>query len=531
MSDPSDSSVPSTATPAEDSAWGPELAEVDRRLALAQAMGGPERVDRQHELGKLTVRERLDRLLDAGSFQEVGGIAGSATYDEDGALVDFRPGSFVAGSGRIDRRPVVAAADDYTIRGGASDATIVEKMAYSERLAFEGRMPIVRLVDAVGGSVRALEAIGHTYIPANPAWEWVVANLATVPVVGLALGPCAGLPAARVIASHYSVMVEGISQLFAGGPPLVAQIGEQVTKEELGGAQVHGANGTIQDVVGSEQEAFERARRFLSYLPSSIHELPPTIPADDPPDRSSEWLDDAIPRSLRRSFQIRPILEELVDRGTLFEIGAGFGRSQVTALARLGGRPVAITATDCTYLGGTMSADAARKYENFVDLASTFHLPVIHLVDQPGFAIGLQHERAATMRAGIRALSAVYQTKTPWCSVILRRCFGVAGAGHTNASRLQHRFAWPSAAWGSLRLEGGVKAAYRREIEAAEDPAAEEARIAARLERLSSPIRTAEAFGVEDIIRPSTTRARLCEFAEQAYRVGDPGPASWSYRG
>jgi acetyl-CoA carboxylase carboxyltransferase component len=326
-------------------------------------------------------------------------------------------------------------------------------------------------------------------------------------------------------------MVEGISQVFAAGPPLVAQIGQQVTKEELGGPQVHARNGTITDAVGSEEEAFDQARRFLSYLPSSIHELPPVIASADPVDREEAWLDDAVPRNPRRTFKIRPVVEALVDHDSLLELGAGFGRSLATALARLDGHPVAVVATDSTQLGGTMTAEAARKYETFVDLASTFHLPVVHLVDQPGFAIGLEHERAATMRAGIKALSAVYQTRTPWCSVIVRRCFGVAGAGHANASRFVHRFAWPSASWGSLRLEGGVHAAYKREIEAAADPAAAEAAIAARLARLGSPLRTAEAFGIEEIVAPRTTRARLCAFAQQAYRLLEPGTTRWGFRG
>jgi acetyl-CoA carboxylase carboxyltransferase component len=515
----------------EPSEWQPELAEIEHRRALARELGGAERVARQRELGKLTVRERIDALLDADTFREVGSIAGRAVYDDEGELVQFTPSTVVTGDGRIDGRPVVVAGDDFTIRGGAGDAAIVGKLAYAERYAHACRMPLVRLVEAGGGSVRALEEIGHTYIPENPAWEWVVANLATVPVVALALGPCAGLPAARVVASHYSLMVEGISQVFAAGPPLVAQIGQQVTKEELGGPQVHARNGTITDAVGSEEEAFDQARRFLSYLPSSIHELPPVIASADPVDREEAWLDDAVPRNPRRTFKIRPVVEALVDHDSLLELGAGFGRSLATALARLDGHPVAVVATDSTQLGGTMTAEAARKYETFVDLASTFHLPVVHLVDQPGFAIGLEHERAATMRAGIKALSAVYQTRTPWCSVIVRRCFGVAGAGHANASRFVHRFAWPSASWGSLRLEGGVHAAYKREIEAAADPAAAEAAIAARLARLGSPLRTAEAFGIEEIVAPRTTRARLCAFAQQAYRLLEPGTTRWGFRG
>ncbi|HYC81044.1 MAG TPA: carboxyl transferase domain-containing protein [Solirubrobacterales bacterium] len=514
-----------------DASWTEELQEVARRRGIAAELGGGERQRLQHERGKLFVRERLDLLLDAESFREVGSIAGRASYDEEGALREFVPSALVVGSGAIEGRPVAVAADDYTIRGGAAEPDALEKMAYAEQFANEFQLPLIRLVESSGGSVRSVEAIGRTYVPLNPAWEWVVANLATVPVVSVALGACAGIAAARVVSSHYSVMVAGTAQVFAAGPPLVTQIGEQRTKEELGGVEVHTRNGVVCDAVASEEEAFERVRRFLSYLPSSCAELPPQRAATDPAERAEEWLATAIPRNLRKPYAIRPILEAVVDEGSMLELGRGFGRSVVTALARLEGRPIALLASDTHVGAGTMTAAGARKLESFVDLASTFHLPVVHLVDQPGFAIGLENERAGTMRAGVRALSAIHQTDVPWCSVILRRCYGVAGAGHANGARVQHRFAWPSGTWGSLRLEGGIQAAYRREIEAAEDPAAAEEAIRRRLASLGSPLRTAEAFWIEEIIDPRETRMRLCEFARLAYRKLSPGPRAWGYRG
>lgn len=509
--------------------WTPELEELERRRAAAAEHGGPERVAGQRERGKLTARERIATLLDAGSFEEVGSVAGQGVYDDAGALVDFTPANVVAGTGAIDGRPVALAADDATVRHGGDAGQA--KYAHAEQHANEYRVPMLRLVESVGGSVRVLEELGRTYIPVNPAWDWVVANLSKVPVVALALGPCAGLPAARVVASHYSLMVQDVAQVFAAGPPLLAQLGEQVTKEELGGARVHGRNGVVTDVVADEHEAFARTRRFLSYLPSWAGALPPVIPGDDPPDRADDVLRDAIPRNPRAAFKVRPIIEALVDRGSFFELGALHGRSLVTGLARLDGHPVALVANDPFQYGGAMTAAAARKYESFVDLASTFHLPVVNLVDQPGFAIGLEHETAGTMRAGVRALSAVYQTKVPWCSVILRRCFGVAGAGHRNPARSAYRYAWPSATWGSLRLEGGVQAAYRREIEEAPDPDAAREAITRRLAALASPFRTAEAFGVEELIDPVDTRARLCGFARAAYRTLDPTAGDVAFRG
>lgn len=505
--------------------WSGEVAELRRREALARGMGGPDKVERQHAGGKLTVRERIDALLDDGSFHEIGALAGSATY-EGTELADFRPANFVLGRGRIEGRTVVVGGDDFTVRGGAADASIFQKQVMAEQMANELRLPLVRLVDGTGGggSVKSLDTLGRTYVPYNPGWEWVVANLATVPVVSLALGSVAGLGAARVVTSHYSLMVEGTSQVFVAGPPVVARLGEHVDKEQLGGSAVHGRNGTVDDVVPSEKEAFARTRRFLSYLPSSVHELPPRAETTDDPQRREDWLLGAIPKDRRRVYKPRPIVEAVVDTGSWFEIGAGFGRSAITGLARLDGWPVAVLASDPYVYGAGWTAEASQKITRFVDLADTFHLPVVHFVDQPGFLIGTAAEQASTIRHGARALAAVYQASVPWCSVIVRKVFGVAGAAHQNASRLSYRYAWPSGDWGSLPMEGGIEAAFKAQLEAADDPDALLEEIRARMELVRSPFRTAESFLVEEIVDPRDTRPLLCEFASLAAPLRGTGP-------
>lgn len=480
-------------------------------------MGGTEKVAKQHAAGRLTVRERIDALLDAASFHEIGGLTGRATY-ENGTLTEFRPANFVMGRGRVDGRPVVVAGDDFTVRGGAADAAIFQKQVHAERMAHDLRLPIVRLVDGSGGggSVKSLETERRSFVPFNPGWEWVVENLSTVPVISLCLGSVAGLGAARVVTSHYSVMVRGTSQLFVAGPPVVARLGEHVDKEELGGSEIHARNGVVDDVVDTEDEAFARARALLSYLPSSVDDFPPRGPRDDDPQRRDPNLLAAIPRDPRKVYRVRAIVDAVVDRGSFFEIGRGYGRAAVTGLARLDGWPVAVVAGDPYFYGGGWTAGASQKVMRFVDLADTFHLPVVHLVDNPGFVIGTEAERDATIRHGARALAAIYQADVPWCSVILRKVYGVAGAAHQNASRLSYRYAWPSGDWGSLPLAGGIEAAYKAQLEAAEDPEALRAEIEARLERARSPFRTAEAFLVEEIIDPRDTRPLLCEFAELA---------------
>jgi len=507
--------------------WEAEIEELRRREELARRMGGPDKVERQHSSGKLTVRERIDALLDPGSFHEVGALAGRAAYD-GAALSDFRPANFVMGRGRIDGRAVVVGGDDFTVRGGAADAAIYQKQVHSEQMANELRMPIVRLVDGSGGggSVKSLETMGRSYVPHNPGWEWVVANLGAVPVVALALGSVAGLGAARVVSSHYSVMVRGTSQVFVAGPPVVARLGEHVDKEQLGGSHIHARNGVVDDEVDSEEEAFARTRAFLSFLPSSVHEPPPRGAIGDDPERREQWLIDAVPRDPRQVYKVRPVIEAVVDSGSFLEIGRLYGRSAVTGLARLAGWPVAVVASDPYQYGGGWTADASEKLARFVDLADTFHLPVVHLVDQPGFVIGTAAERAATIRHGARALAAVYQASVPWCSVILRRVYGVAGAAHQNAARLAIRYAWPSGDWGSLPLEGGIEAAYRAQLEAADDPEALRAEIEERLNLVRSPFRTAESFQIEEIIDPRDTRPLLCEFAELAAPLRGSGPSS-----
>src|SRR3954471_18984101 len=299
--------------------WEVDIEELRRREALARQMGGPDKVKRQHDAGRLTVRERIDALLDPGSFHEIGALAGRADYDQNGALKSIQPANFVLGRGRIDNRPVVVGGDDFTVRGGAADASIFQKQVMAERMAHDFGLPIVRLVDGSGGggSVKTLETERRSFVPFNPGWEWVVANLGRVPVVSLCLGSVAGLGAARVVTSHYSVMVKDTSQLFVAGPPVVNRLGiEDVDKETLGGSSIHTRNGAVDDEVGSEAEAFARARAFLSYLPSSVDELPPRAEPSDDPDRADDALLHAIPRERRRVYKVRSIIGSVVDTGS-----------------------------------------------------------------------------------------------------------------------------------------------------------------------------------------------------------------------
>ncbi len=512
--------------------WQKEVDELEERRRLAAKMGGKDKVARQHSFGKMDVRQRIDSFLDDGSFREVGGIAGKATYSDDGEIEDFTPANMVFGRGEIGGKPLIVEADDFTVRGGAADAAIWRKVVLAEQMAGELRLPLVRMIDGTGGggSVKSLEDMGLTYVPFCPGWEFVVANLSTVPVVGLALGATAGLGAARVVTTHFSVMIKGQSQIFAAGPPVVKALGEDHSKEELGGVAIHARNGTVDHVVESEEEAFEATKRFLSYLPPSVYSLAERTEPTDDRDRRDAWLIEAVPKSRQEAYSMRRIIESLVDKGSFFEMGKMYGQGVITGFARLGGWPVAVLANDPSYLGGSVTANGAKKTERFVDLANIFHLPVVNLVDNPGFMIGLEAEKAATIRAGSAAMSAVYEAKVPWASVIIRKAYGVAASAMSDHTRFQYRVAWPSGDWGSLPLEGGIEAAYKTELAEADDPEAHLKDIYTRLDRVRSPFRTAEAFMVEDIIDPRETRPWLCDFAELAQSQLEPGKGRNSFR-
>ncbi len=500
--------------------WQPEIDELHRREKLTHEMGGSEKVAKHHAQGRLTVRERIEMLLDPGTFHEIGALAGAAEY-QDGELIAFRPANFVFGTGRIAGRKIVVGGDDFTVRGGAADAAIVGKQIYSEQLANRLQIPLVRLVDGTGGggSVKMLEQHGYTYVPASPGWDYVVDNLSLVPVAAACLGSVAGLGAARLAAAHFSVMVEGTSQLFVAGPPVVKSgLGEDLSKEELGGAEIHRNSGAVDSIVQSEQQAIEQIRQFLSYLPQNVFQLPPVSPATDAPDRRDESLLSIVPRNPRRPYRIRTILASLFDAGSVFEL-ARYGRATVTALARLDGHPVGVVACDPYVDGGGLTAEGADAMIRLVDLCQTFHLPIVTLTDQPGLAIGRAAERKGTIRYGVRAISAVYQATVPAAEIILRRVFGVGGAGMTNRHRFTTRYAWPSGDWGSLPVEGGIEVAYRRELEASEHPAELLTEIRQRLDAVRSPFRTAERFGIEEIIDPRETRHLLCEWVRDAYAL------------
>jgi acetyl-CoA carboxylase carboxyltransferase component len=506
--------------------WQPEIEEMKKRTELALRMGGEERIKDQHDRGKLTIRERIEMLIDADSFRERGLFAGTGAYDDRGELTDFFPAGYVMGKAKIGGRRVVVGGGDYTARPPSGSSGVRPgavrargKGGEDEKMALDLKLPMIRLIDGFGADIRATANMGRTYIPELPGWPTAAALMSEVPVVSAALGAVAGLPAAQVAICHFAVMVNEMSQVFAAGPPVVERgIGRMPTKEELGGHLIHAReSGLVDNEAEDEADAFRQIQQFLSYLPTNVYQMPPIEQCDDPVERREEALLSLIPRERNRPHDVREMIALVVDRDSSFEIGRYYGAGQVTMLARINGRPLGVLANDPLRMGGTMDADGAQKLEKFVDLCDTFHLPIVNFVDQPGFMIGHAAEAAGTLKQGARALCAIDAATVPWATVIVRKMYGVAAAGHQPMGRFSFRIAWPSAEWGSIPIEGGVTAAYRREIEAADDPAAKRDEIEARMIALRSPWAAAEAFNAEEMIDPRDTRPILNDWLEMSY--------------
>ena len=554
MLNPAEGAVEPTASSRPDEPWSEVLGEVDTLQNLARERLAPDSqepgVVRQRTRGKLTCRERIELLLDDNSFREVGSVAGFASYDEDGGISAFTPANSVGGWGKIDGRSVVVCADDFTSRGGHADGAIGAKSGYLDRLAIEMQTPSLRLLDGSsgGGSVAAMVPAqkqegessakessgaikagrprvaggGGSFLPGHLGSTMYTEQLATVPVVNLLLGSVVGIGAAKAVLGHFSVMVRDIAQLFVAGPPIVSHaMGYEITKEQLGGWHIHCTNGSVDNLAESEQQAAAMARRFLSYLPSSVYEAPPVIAANDPADRRDEELATLIARKRTTTFDIRRAIALLADTDSFFEIGPLWGTDQVTGFVRFDGYPLGVIASDSRHVnGGALTADGCDKLKRHLDLCDLFHVPVLNLVDNPGFAVGLEHEIAGTIRKGGEWMVAFAQVAVPIFTVVMRRSFGVAGNNYaTPRSKPSVRVAWPAADVGGIPPEGGIEAAYKRQLAEAEDPAALRAELNARIESARGPVGPLNKFQIEEMIDPRDTRRLVCEWVEVAYKV------------
>ncbi|MEP5930107.1 MAG: carboxyl transferase domain-containing protein, partial [Nitratireductor sp.] len=356
--------------------WEKETDEIRRRRDLAKRQGGEEAVKRHHEKGRLTVRERIAALADEKSFQELGEGAGVPHFDEEGNLVDFEPANYVLGFAKVNGRRIAVGGEDFTMKGGSPNPAGLRKSVYAEELALTYKVPLVRLHEGGGGSVAGSAGKGNARplgdpVFSTPRFRSIAQVLGEVPVATAALGAVAGMPAARLVASHFSVMAEDAQVLIAGPKVVARALDENLTKEELGGSDIHSRSGVIDNVAANEEEALKEIARFLSYMPDNVWQRPADIETDDPRDREEESLRDIVPRDRRKPFNMRKVVKAVVDKGSFFEMTRRFGPSLITGLARMSGKSVGVIANDCHFYAGAMTAQAAQKLRRFADMCNT----------------------------------------------------------------------------------------------------------------------------------------------------------------
>ncbi len=357
-------------------------------------------------------------------------------------------------------------------------------------------------------------------LPTSMQFWWDVQLLGKVPVVSAIVGSAAGHVAARAMLSHFNVAVKGTGQIFPAGPPVVAR-GRMydISKEDLGGTKIHMQTGVFDNEAEDEEDCFQQIRKFLSYMPDNVYEVPPRKDMGDDPNRREEELLGIVPIQRKRPYNARKLISLLTDKGEFFEMRAGYGRAAITAFARMDGYVVGIMASNPMVNAGAIDGKGAQKMLRFIDLCNCFSIPLVLLVDVPGFMIGVEAERQGTMRYGMAAVMAAQEASMPKVHIAVRKSYGMGGDAFSSAGgmiALNLRLGWPGGEWGAIPIEGGVAAAYRRDIESSPDPEARRKELEEKLTRIRSPFRAAEAGDVIDIIDPRDTRPIICKFIKAA---------------
>ena len=498
--------------------WKKETTELKKRRKLAKLQGGKEAIKLQHAKGRLTLRERINLLVDENSFEEQGEIAGGSEINEEGKLESLTPANFILGFGKINNKRIVVGGEDFTVKGGSPNPAGLRKSVYTEELALKYKMPLIRLHEGGGGSVagpgKKSGGYGGDPVFSRSRFKSIADTLKEIPVASAALGPVAGMPAARFVASHFRVMTKETAQILVAGPAVVERaFGKQMTKEELGGSEVHKLNGVTDNVATSEEDAFLQIKTFLSFFPQNKYELPERIETPDPFDRQEESLISIIPKDRKKSYEMRDVVNLIFDQDSFFEMTKFFGRGIITGFARINGYSVAIFANDSNFYAGSMSAEGAQKTSRFIRLCDTFNIPIVSLVDEPGFLIGPDAEKAGTILHGTEAVLATTESTVPWTTVMIRKSFGVAAAAHYGPDG--YVLAWPSAESGPLPLEGGVAVAFKKEIAQAANPEAKRKELEEKMAKNQNPFPRAEAFSVHEIIDPRETRRYISLWADR----------------
>lgn len=493
------------------------IEELQQRREKSLELGGERRVKRQRDAGKLTARERVALLFDAGSFQEIGQLASHAHTRVTPTADKSTPADgVITGFGTINGRRAGVVAEDFTVMGGSLGLVNFAKKNRMIDLSHRDRVPVVWLFDGAGA--RTDEFIGEGLAPMHHFMA--LARLSGVcPQVCAVMGPTAGDSSLIAAMAEFIVMVKGTSMLAAGGPPLVLLgTGEEVTKEELGGSDLHcRISGVADNQADDDAHAIELIKTYFSYLPDNAYQYPPSLPPTDDPARMEEELLHIIPENRKQPYDMMRVIHAVVDRESFFEIKPDYARMMITGFARLNGHPVGIIANQPRVFAGAITAAAGIKERHFMDVCTAYHVPMVFFTDTPGVMTGPRSEKEAALRVGMTIAHSFAFTDVPILTVITHKGFGYGGAAMGGLGAGQSLIlAWPTADFNAIPLESGILAAYSAEIKASADPEALRRQLEAEFSELCGAFPAAEQMKVDEVIDPRETRPRLIEALERA---------------
>jgi acetyl-CoA carboxylase carboxyltransferase component len=491
-----------------------DLAARRERIRLG---GGPEKIERHHQAGKLTARERIALLIDHGTFCELGihGRPHSSQRAMDG--VEAPADGVVTGYGRIEGRLACVCAYDFTVMAGSMGMTGELKVTRLRELALRERMPFIWLLDSAGARIQ--EAVGSMFAGTGHLFREEVTASGVIPQIAALMGPCAAGTAYIPGLADFVPMVKGRGSMALAGPHLVrAAIGEDVTQEQLGGSRVHCRKSGVGDIeVGSDEECIEVIKRYLRYMPSHCEELPRITETADPVERGDEELLDVLPDSNRKPYDMYEVIRRIVDDGEYLDLKPQWAKTIITCLARFGGRPAGIVANQPRQLGGILDNDSADKAARFVNLCNAYSIPLVFLMDVPGFMVGTKVEEAGIIRHGAKMLHAVAAATVPKVTVITRKAYG---AGYYvmcgRAYEPDLIVAWPSAEISVMGAEGAVEIIFRKQVDEAEDPAAKRAELIDAYRKIIDVYIAAGNDMIDDVIDPRETRHVICRALEMS---------------
>ena len=497
----------------------PLVEDLHERRAQARLGGGEEKIAKQHAARKLTARERLALLIDDGTFTELG-LHARPHFSQRAMEGRLAPADgVITGYGKVDGSLVAVCAYDFTVMAGSMGMTGELKVTRLRELALTKRMPFVWLLDSAGARIQ--EAVGSLFAGSGHLFREEVIASGVIPQVAALMGPCAAGTAYIPGLADFVPMVKGRGSMALAGPHLVrAAIGEDVTQEELGGSRVHCRSSGVGDIeVASDEECIQRIKEYLSYFPAHCEEAPPRRAVSDPVNRAEEDLLDVLPETNRKPYDMYDVIRRIVDDGEWLDLKGQWAKTIITCLARMGGRPVGIVANQPRHLGGMLDIDSADKASRFVNLCNAFGIPLVFLMDVPGFMVGTKVEAAGIIRHGAKMLYAVANATVPKITVVLRKAYG-AGYYVMNGRAYEPDLivGWPSAEISVMGAEGAVEIVMRRQIEEADDPVAKKAELIEAYRKIIDVYIAAGNDMIDDVIDPRETRATIIGGLEMAER-------------